>query len=282
VIANVPVEEPRGTGRAYRLAIGAVLLVALAAATAVTIHRFSIYIDHYPYLAVDDGLANVSYTLASHGRYGFLSSPVQGYTNLTRHRGFFNYGPWYFFVGAGAIWLFGYSLSILRSLHLAGILVVAVLGGVWCTRRHHAAAGAAFVVALLYCFDRAHWPMVRPDIAVSVFAAFLIVVSSHAIEKPSVWLWAVVGLAAGCAAFSHLIAWAMIPASALIRSDRQPAVWVVDPKSATVSTRNVEMRAFDAASVVVATGLNPGDVVVTAGVQALRQGQKVRLLETKP
>ena len=31
----------------------------------------------------------------------------------------------------------------------------------------------------------------------------------------------------------------------------------------------------------VASGLNPGDVVVTAGVQALRPGQKVRLLETR-
>jgi len=32
------------------------------------------------------------------------------------------------------------------------------------------------------------------------------------------------------------------------------------------------------ARVVVTSGLNPGDVVVTAGVQALRPGQKVRLL----
>jgi hypothetical protein len=31
----------------------------------------------------------------------------------------------------------------------------------------------------------------------------------------------------------------------------------------------------------VASGLNPGDIVVTAGIQALRPGQKVRLLETK-
>jgi hypothetical protein len=31
----------------------------------------------------------------------------------------------------------------------------------------------------------------------------------------------------------------------------------------------------------VASGLNPGDIVVTAGVQALRPGQKVRVLETK-
>jgi RND family efflux transporter MFP subunit len=72
-----------------------------------------------------------------------------------------------------------------------------------------------------------------------------------------------------------------IPPSAVIRSDRQSAVWVVDPNTGTVSTRNIEMGSQDSARVVVASGLNPGDVVVTAGVQALRPGQKVRLLETQ-
>jgi RND family efflux transporter MFP subunit len=72
-----------------------------------------------------------------------------------------------------------------------------------------------------------------------------------------------------------------IPPSAVIRSDRQTAVWVVDPKTGTVGARNIEVRASDSARVEVASGLNPGDIVVTAGVQALRPGQKVRLLETK-
>jgi RND family efflux transporter MFP subunit len=73
-----------------------------------------------------------------------------------------------------------------------------------------------------------------------------------------------------------------IPASALLRSDRLPAVWLVDPKTATVSLRTVGVQAFDASTVVVASGLAPGDVVVTAGIHALRPGQKVRLLEAKP
>jgi multidrug efflux pump subunit AcrA (membrane-fusion protein) len=72
-----------------------------------------------------------------------------------------------------------------------------------------------------------------------------------------------------------------IPASAVIRSERQSAVWIVDPKNGTVSTRNIEMASQDLARVVVASGLNQGDVIVTAGVQALRPGQKVRFLETK-
>jgi RND family efflux transporter MFP subunit len=73
----------------------------------------------------------------------------------------------------------------------------------------------------------------------------------------------------------------MIPASALIRSEGKASVWVVDPKASIVSLRVVEVRAYDSNSVQIAAGLSPGDVVVTAGVQALRPGQKVRLLETK-
>ena len=69
-----------------------------------------------------------------------------------------------------------------------------------------------------------------------------------------------------------------IPASALTSADRQPAVWVVDPASLTVKLRNVEVQRSDPATVVISSGLEPGDVVVTAGVQALHPGQKVRLL----
>jgi multidrug efflux pump subunit AcrA (membrane-fusion protein) len=61
--------------------------------------------------------------------------------------------------------------------------------------------------------------------------------------------------------------------------ERQPAVWVVDPKTDTVSPRNVEVATFDRNRFVVAQGLQPGDMVVTAGVQTLRPGKKVRLLE---
>ena len=46
----------------------------------------------------------------------------------------------------------------------------------------------------------------------------------------------------------------------------------------TVDLRNIELARHDPARVVVAQGLEPGDIVVTAGVQALRPGQQVRLL----
>lgn len=73
----------------------------------------------------------------------------------------------------------------------------------------------------------------------------------------------------------------LLPAAALIRSDGKAAVWVVDAASGTVATKNVDVREFDQASVI-ARGLQPGDVVVTAGVQALRPRQKVRLLASSP
>jgi len=70
----------------------------------------------------------------------------------------------------------------------------------------------------------------------------------------------------------------VIPASALTRAEGAPAVWIVDPASATVSLRPVELARFGPAEVSVARGLEIGDVVVTAGVQAILPGQKVRLL----
>ncbi len=70
-----------------------------------------------------------------------------------------------------------------------------------------------------------------------------------------------------------------IPANALVRSEGKSAVWVVDPQAQTVSLRNIEVRAQDPLSVQVISGLNNGDTVVTAGVHALRPGQKVRPLE---
>lgn len=70
-----------------------------------------------------------------------------------------------------------------------------------------------------------------------------------------------------------------VPASALTRSEQQPAVWVVDPANLTVALRPVEVKRFGEYLVAIAEGLKAGDVVVTAGVQALHPGQQVRLLE---
>jgi RND family efflux transporter MFP subunit len=70
-----------------------------------------------------------------------------------------------------------------------------------------------------------------------------------------------------------------VPPGALTEADGRPAVWVVDPQSQTVSLRNVDVSRYDPAGVVISQGLDAGEIVVTAGVQTLHPGQKVRLLE---
>ena len=68
-----------------------------------------------------------------------------------------------------------------------------------------------------------------------------------------------------------------LPASALTRAEGLPAVWVVDPATSTVALRQIGVAGFAPAAVMVSDGLEVGEIVVTAGVQALRPGQEVRL-----
>jgi RND family efflux transporter MFP subunit len=73
-----------------------------------------------------------------------------------------------------------------------------------------------------------------------------------------------------------------IPATALTRFNQQPAVWIVDPSSSTVSMRNIDVLRFDQAQVAVSQGIDTGEIVVTAGIQALHPGQNVSLLGPEP
>lgn len=73
-----------------------------------------------------------------------------------------------------------------------------------------------------------------------------------------------------------------LPSSSLTARDGEPAVFVVDPETGMVELRLVMVARYDLASVVVADGLGAGDLVVSAGVQALRPGQQVRLLGETP
>jgi RND family efflux transporter MFP subunit len=70
-----------------------------------------------------------------------------------------------------------------------------------------------------------------------------------------------------------------LPATALTVLDNKPALWVVDPKTMQVSLRPVELGDQGSSSIIVSRGLQGGELVVTAGVHALRPGQKVSLLE---
>lgn len=73
-----------------------------------------------------------------------------------------------------------------------------------------------------------------------------------------------------------------VPPSALTEANGRPAVWVIDAQSETVSLRNVDVSRYGPADVVVSQGLVAGEIVVTAGVQTLHPGQKVRLLGSAP
>jgi multidrug efflux pump subunit AcrA (membrane-fusion protein) len=70
-----------------------------------------------------------------------------------------------------------------------------------------------------------------------------------------------------------------LPLSALFEKNGSPAVWVLDQQSSSLTLRPIAVARYEANIVVIASGLSKGDIVVTAGVNALRIGQKVRLAE---
>ena len=67
----------------------------------------------------------------------------------------------------------------------------------------------------------------------------------------------------------------VLPWSALTSLGRSPAVWIVDPADGKVSLRTVGIAAFETGAVVVASGLKPGERVVTDGGKLLSPGQSV-------
>lgn len=71
----------------------------------------------------------------------------------------------------------------------------------------------------------------------------------------------------------------VLPGSALFDQGGRPAVWVFTPSSGTVSLKRVVVARFETDRVVISEGLEKGEIVVTAGVNRLREGQKVRLAE---
>jgi len=70
----------------------------------------------------------------------------------------------------------------------------------------------------------------------------------------------------------------VIPGSALFDKNGKPAVWLYDQAKSQVHLKPVVITRFEAERIIVSEGLKKGDVVVTAGVNRLREGQKVRLL----
>jgi membrane fusion protein, multidrug efflux system len=72
---------------------------------------------------------------------------------------------------------------------------------------------------------------------------------------------------------------ARLPLTAVMRQQGQTAVWVLDPASMTVKVQPIVVAGADGNSVMVASGLQSGQRVVTAGVHTLTPGQKVKLYD---
>ncbi len=70
-----------------------------------------------------------------------------------------------------------------------------------------------------------------------------------------------------------------LPVMSLNKSNSSPAVWVVNSDDNTVSLRNVKIIGYNQDSVIIAEGLENGELVVTAGVHSLYPGQQVKILE---
>jgi RND family efflux transporter MFP subunit len=71
----------------------------------------------------------------------------------------------------------------------------------------------------------------------------------------------------------------VLPLGAIFQKNGTPAVWVFHADTGSVELSNVTVARFEADHAVIGEGLAKGDVVVTAGVNRLREGQKVRLAE---
>lgn len=72
-----------------------------------------------------------------------------------------------------------------------------------------------------------------------------------------------------------------IPTSAVRQDGQGAAVWVLDRATMTVRSQPVQVATADGNDAVIAAGLQPGMVIVSAGVHVLSPGQKVSVWQEK-
>jgi membrane fusion protein, multidrug efflux system len=72
-----------------------------------------------------------------------------------------------------------------------------------------------------------------------------------------------------------------VPTSALRQEGKDSAVWVLDQTSMTVKSQPVQIATADGNDAVISAGLQPGMLVVSAGVHVLSAGQKVTIYKEK-
>ncbi|MFA7583446.1 MAG: efflux RND transporter periplasmic adaptor subunit [Proteiniphilum sp.] len=72
-----------------------------------------------------------------------------------------------------------------------------------------------------------------------------------------------------------------IPLSSVFQLDNRSAVWIYDPATETVAARLITLsQILTNGTAVISSGLQPGELVVTAGIHSVEEGQKVRLIST--
>ncbi len=71
---------------------------------------------------------------------------------------------------------------------------------------------------------------------------------------------------------------AEVPLTAIFQKGKEPAVWVVDKATGTVALRPVVISRWRDETALIASGVADGEIVATAGVHKLEQGQKVKPL----
>jgi len=69
-----------------------------------------------------------------------------------------------------------------------------------------------------------------------------------------------------------------LPLSAVVSRNGKPQVWKLDAATSTVHAAEVRTGALDGDGILIETGIAPGDVVISAGANLLREGQPVRAL----
>ncbi len=72
---------------------------------------------------------------------------------------------------------------------------------------------------------------------------------------------------------------AEVPLSAIFQRGTQPAVWVVDRQTGTVTLRPVTVARWRDEQAAIASGVKDGELIATAGVHKLEPGQKVKPLQ---
>lgn len=68
-----------------------------------------------------------------------------------------------------------------------------------------------------------------------------------------------------------------LPGSAVVQRDGNAQVWVIDTRTSTLSPRVIQVLARNGSTVQVEGELQVGDKVVTAGVNTMQPGQKIRM-----